>query len=209
MEIHAPRPAHSIREFFLELLTITVGIVIALSLEGVVQWAHHRQLVHEAEANLMIEIRDNRRELQSEFKNLRTAQEQLNKMLAAIHKVQANPSTSLGDLRFNWALATLHATSWNTAQATGALSFMDYPEVKRYTQLYDLQQQFMAVQERGFQSAMGVYAFAPLLDTPRKITDAQLIDAERAVGLALANTGAIHDIGEVLDKQYAEIPGRK
>ena len=209
MEIHAPKPAHSLRDFLLELLTITVGILIALSLEGVVQWVHHRQLVHEAQANLATEIRDNRRELQSEFKDLSTAEDELKKMLAAIHQAQANPSTSFGDLRLNWTIASLHSTSWNTAEATGALSYMEYGEVKRYTQLYDLQQQFMAVQERGFQSAMGVYALAPLLDNPKKIADAQLLEAEHAVGLALAHAGAIHDIGEALEKEYEKLPVQK
>jgi hypothetical protein len=38
MEIHAPRHIGSWKEFFRELLTITIGILIALSLEGLLGW---------------------------------------------------------------------------------------------------------------------------------------------------------------------------
>src|SRR5438270_535948 len=53
MEIHTPeRPPLSMKEFGIQLATITIGILIALSLEGVTQWLHHRSLVREARANL-------------------------------------------------------------------------------------------------------------------------------------------------------------
>src|SRR4051794_19559960 len=50
---------HGWRDFLLHLLTITIGLFIALSLEGLVQWHHHRELVHEAEMSLHTEIRAN------------------------------------------------------------------------------------------------------------------------------------------------------
>jgi hypothetical protein len=60
MEIHAPEgPIHSVRHFLIHLLTITVGILIALSLEGLNEWRHHRNLVHEAQSNLANELHDN------------------------------------------------------------------------------------------------------------------------------------------------------
>ncbi len=53
MDIHGPQgPIQSVKHFFLHLLTITIGILIALSLEGIVEWAHHRSLVSEARMNL-------------------------------------------------------------------------------------------------------------------------------------------------------------
>ena len=47
MEIHSPHPIHSVKDFLLQLLTITIGILIALTLEGTLERAHHRRLIHE------------------------------------------------------------------------------------------------------------------------------------------------------------------
>jgi hypothetical protein len=44
------------------LLTITIGLFIALSLEAAVQSAHHRHLVRDAHGNLRLEIELNHRQ---------------------------------------------------------------------------------------------------------------------------------------------------
>ena len=56
MEIHAPKAPHSLKEFLRELITITAGILVALSLEGVIEWNHHRHLVRESRENIHTEI---------------------------------------------------------------------------------------------------------------------------------------------------------
>ena len=61
MEIHAPdKPIHSKKEFLFHMFTVVLGILIALALEGVVEWAHHRAEVREARANIAIELRHNK-----------------------------------------------------------------------------------------------------------------------------------------------------
>jgi hypothetical protein len=62
MEIHAPdKPILTIKEAIVHLAIVTIGILIALSLEGLVEWRHHRELVQEARANIADEIRDTAR----------------------------------------------------------------------------------------------------------------------------------------------------
>ena len=40
MEIHAPdKPIHSKKEFMFHMLTVVLGILIALALNGIVMWA--------------------------------------------------------------------------------------------------------------------------------------------------------------------------
>ena len=70
MEIHSPGPIGSWKEFFRELLTITIGILIALSLDGLLEWQHHRGLAREARSNILIEMRDNRRQLAKQEQEL-------------------------------------------------------------------------------------------------------------------------------------------
>ena len=60
IDVHPPHePMHGWRDFFLHLTTITIGLLIALSLEAAVEWQHHRHLAHEAEASLHSEIEHN------------------------------------------------------------------------------------------------------------------------------------------------------
>ena len=50
LEVHPPsEPVHGWRDFLIHLATITIGLLIALSLEGCVEFWHHRSLVHEME----------------------------------------------------------------------------------------------------------------------------------------------------------------
>jgi hypothetical protein len=45
MEIHAPhKPVLTVREAIVHLAIVTVGILIALSLDGVREWREHRAL---------------------------------------------------------------------------------------------------------------------------------------------------------------------
>jgi hypothetical protein len=49
MDVQPPQqPIHSVKDFLLHLLTITVGLLIALALEAAVQYLHHRSLVRDA-----------------------------------------------------------------------------------------------------------------------------------------------------------------
>ena len=206
MEIHPPHAIHSVKDFLLQLLTISVGILIALALEGSLEWSHHRRLVHEAAANLTAEIHENQAEINKSIQGLRTSEQQLKQMVALVHQLQQNRATPVNNVTFNWTLNELHAISWSTANATGAIAYMDYAEVKRYTRVYDLQQQFMTAQNRAFDSIMAVYGLSTLLQRDmRKVSDSELAQAERVLGLALANANTVESLENVLNEEYAKI----
>jgi hypothetical protein len=206
MEIHPPHAIRSLKDFLLQLLTITVGILIALTLDGVLEWTHHRQLVHEAEANLTTEVRENQAEINKGMQELRTSEQQLKEMVALVHQLQQNRAGVVKNITFSWTLDELHATSWSTASATGAIAYMDYAEVKRYTRAYDLQQRFMIVQNKAFDSIMAVYGLTTLLQKDMKrVSDSELAQAERVLGLALANAGAVESVQSALNEEYTKL----
>lgn len=61
MEVHVPdHPVTTWRQFFTHLAIVSVGLLIALSLESLVEWRHHRALVREARENVRREISENR-----------------------------------------------------------------------------------------------------------------------------------------------------
>ena len=211
MEIHAPHgPAHSFREFLLQLLTITCGVLIALSFEGVVQWRHHRQLARETAVNLTREIRENRDRLEDGLVQMDTTQLQLRSILAVVRKFQADRAAKPGETTLSISVMKLAETAWNTAGGTGAIGFMAYRDVTRYTRIYDLQQQFTDVQRRSLEALVELESYGPLLQgSYRRLSDAQAIDAERAVGRAQAAVQIAQNVGRALDDAYGAFMGGK
>src|SRR5947209_9617740 len=126
MEIHAPKAPHSLKEFLRELVTITAGILIALSLEGVLEWTHHRHLVRESRDNIHTELSENRRELEDAMAKQKTTEQQLAKFYTTLVDLETKRGSITTNLQLNISLADLHRTSWNTAANTSAISYMPY-----------------------------------------------------------------------------------
>jgi len=60
LDVHPPHEAaHSWRDFFIHIATITVGLLIAISLEQSVEAIHHRHQRFELERDLRVEARKN------------------------------------------------------------------------------------------------------------------------------------------------------
>lgn len=206
MEIHPPRPVTSLKEFLRELLTITAGILIALSLEGLLQWNHHRELAQEARTTIVRELGENRRELAKEEQALGGMQQDIRNIIAFVHQLELHPRVPVGSIHYGFTLTELHSTAWGTARATGAVSYMPYQEVERYTQVYDLQHEFEELQQRAFGSSLDMQALSTLLDRKAgTISQVELSDAERRLGTLLANVTAMQQIAKPLEDRYQEI----
>lgn len=203
MEIHSPRHIDSVKEFFKELLTITIGILIALSLEGMLEWKHHRALAHEARTNILSEMRDNRRELAKEEQELSRMQQEAQQLVAVVHRLEGNRKSPPEQLQLTWTLAELHSTSWDAATRTGAIAYMPYSEVQRYTVVYDLQRSFSELEQRAFGSALDVEGLATLTQRKQETLSAvELSDAEHRIGTALASINAMQSIAQPLRESY-------
>jgi hypothetical protein len=143
LEVHPPHEAvHGWKDFLVHLLTITVGLLIALSLEGCVEWQHRRHLVHEAESSLHKEIKDNAENLQGALDDVHKEQAFITQDIAVMKKIIANPKiTSHDDLTINFRIRTFKSVSWKTAQSTGALSYMPYERAQDYSDIYTAQEE--------------------------------------------------------------------
>jgi hypothetical protein len=207
MEIHPPKkPIHSLKEFLRELVTVTAGILIALSLDGLVAWRHHRNLAQEASANIVSEVRENQKELGNELKDLDKMQRQSQVLIEIVHKLQSSRNAPVHEFQLIWSFAELHATSWDTAARTGALSYMPYAEVKRYTEVYDLQRSFTDLQQGSFSAALEVEGLTTLMSrNPKTLSSGELADAERRIGIAMSNVRAMQQLATVLERRYADL----
>ncbi|HEY2040637.1 MAG TPA: hypothetical protein VGG95_13280 [Edaphobacter sp.] len=145
LDVHPPHsPMHGIRDFLLHLFTITVGLLIALGLEGCVERAHHRHLVHEAEASLHTEIKDNAKAIAGALEDLHKQQATLRHDVEVLQYIiknhKAPPEHS--EMEISFRVYGLNDVGWKTAQTTAALSYMPYPEVQEYADIYSTQDKF-------------------------------------------------------------------
>ena len=210
MEIHAPEgPILSLKEFFVHIGIVTIGILIALSLEGLLEWRHHRELVAEARANITSEIQDNRKELDYFIKNAPQAQRDHEQALQFIGKVLAHRDLGThASLRLVAHLSELNSTSWTTAQAVGALSFMEYGEVKKYARVYQLQEEFLRLQQKDLDTVASALAMFSEGKDPTELPEADLRTEKNRILDSLSAIRIQEQIGQGLMKRYIEVLGK-
>jgi hypothetical protein len=176
VDIHPPHPIHTWKDFGVQLVTITAGILIALSLEGVRESIHDRALVREARENIHREIADNQRDIQAELKAIPARSKKVATALQFANEMLKTRHSDIHQLELGLEFPDLNAASWQTAERTGALAHMDYAEVKKYAALYAAQD-FLAQQQRRAMEAMaatvGVVTASPDGD-PEKLPVADL-----------------------------------
>ncbi len=153
MDIHPPHPIHSWRDFGIQLVTITAGILIALSLEGVRESLHDRALVREARENIHREIADNQREIDNEIKSMPVRSKKIDTALQFANDMLKTKRSDIHHVELQVDFPDLSAASWQTAERTGALAHMDYREVQKYATLYTFQE-FLIQQQRRALEAM-------------------------------------------------------
>ncbi len=151
MDVHAPHePIHSWKDFLLHLFTITIGLLIAVGIEGCVELHHEHKLVKEARATLREEIEHNSKSLADDLKNLADEKAEIGKDIDYLTKIQEHPkdTNQHGSMGANFSNISLDDTAWRTAQSTGALSYMPYAEAQKYADLYESQSSFLAAQDK-------------------------------------------------------------
>ena len=140
MDVHAPHePVHTWRDFFTHLTIVTIGLFIALTLEAFVEYLHHRHLVHEARENIRQEIKANHDAAQKDLVLLQQNIDTQKTNIQTIHRLMADPKNFHGSINNSLSFDSLSDAAWRTARDTGALGFMPYDEVQRYSDLYMLE----------------------------------------------------------------------
>jgi hypothetical protein len=206
MGIHTPEaPVHSVRDFVVHLLMISLGVLIALGAEGIVEFVHHRHVVEQARANLRAEMRENKATLDDNLPQLKKNEELLEASLADLQKLKADRKAKTRDINLNLNFFSLSDTSWRTAEATGALALMNYEQANEWAGYYDVQTMLnrlvFSLEDTWLDMTA---AFNPLGSDPAKMDDRQLEEVQRRVQLSLGRLLAVENIGRSLDELYAK-----
>src|SRR5580698_5801686 len=164
LDVHPPHePVHGWRDFFVHLFTITVGLLIALSLEGCVEWQHHRHLVHDAEASLHSEIASNAKDLKDVVGDLHKQQSALKQDVSYLKEVIKDPKADHhGHMEIGFHIANFDSVSWKTAESTGALSYMPYEMAQEYSNIYSTQDELFKAEEVAGRDA--ILSLAPFIN---------------------------------------------
>ncbi|WP_263382233.1 hypothetical protein [Granulicella arctica] len=152
MDVHAPHePIHSAKDFFLHLFTITVGLLIAVGIEGCVELHREHSLVKEARATLREEIEHNATALKGASSVVAEERRNIADDMDALTKIEEHPldkTLQNASLTAKYNVQGLNEAAWKTAQMTGALAYMPYKESQRYTDIYESQHDFLADQQK-------------------------------------------------------------
>lgn len=174
---------HGFRDFALHLFTITVGLLIALSLEGCMERHNHRTLVHEAEAGLRVEIEKNSGNLVYLRQQVKDQEKQLNDDLTLLSQMQTQPNAPHGQLSFGFRWRSFDDVAWKTAQSTSALAYMSYQEARTYSNIYDMQSEVFNAEKDVTDEVLRTAAFPSTTAGNWLPTPAQTDDLRTHIGL--------------------------
>jgi hypothetical protein len=134
MDIHAPHePVRALRDFVIHIAIVTIGILIALSLEGLRETIHDHHLVRDARSNFRRELEIDSRNIGLELSATRKAGKDIERLASAFPGLAQTPGEldrRLDTIRNPFYFLILD--SWQTALSTGALARMSSDEVEQY-----------------------------------------------------------------------------
>ena len=189
----------------IELAVVVAGVLIALSVDTVREWRGHQALATEARANLLNEVRQNKKELDNTLENFGKHQENFRKMYGAVQNLLADKPIGTNSLNVGFGVANLTSAAYATAEVTGAFAYMDYAEVRAFAEVYDIQRKYDEMQE---QSMMHVAALSGPLLLAGEPTNENRTDLERmSIQLqnAVGQLGIQKQVGDGLTTAYAKL----
>jgi hypothetical protein len=137
MDVHPPHgPIRSWKDFTLHLLTITIGLLIALTLEAAVQSMHHRHMVKEARANLRREIVENQRLYTQNLRSLQAKMGELQQDIDQLRELRAGRIPEHFDVQWSFDWNGFVDSAWTSARDIGAVGYMQPEVVEEYWGLY-------------------------------------------------------------------------
>lgn len=202
MDVHPPHGnIHSWRDFFVHLSIITLGLLIALGLEGLVEWGHNKHLLHRAEANLKSELQQNRTTLENDEKVLDASEKELESYLELLTAFKASHHTT-GEKTLHWEWNGLSSAAWDTARNTGAVALMDYAAAQRYADIYGQQS---LVDAQAMLYVRDVYRSLAPLQGGRHLSTLQTMEVDTMsanVQQAMADLKFLRDLSDSLSRYY-------
>ena len=203
LDVHPPHSAlHGVRDFLLHLFTITVGLLIALGLEGCVERQHHRHLVHEAESGMRREIAENAQGIASLRKQVMDQERQLDGNAEVLKRAKAHPDGKQEQVTFTFRMQGFNDLTWKTAQTTGALALMPYGDATTYSEIYNEQDELNREQHEIILDVMRAASIIVMQSDKEKPTPAQVDTTLERIGMVKLRLLLLNSLIDNLDGAY-------
>lgn len=126
LDVHPPHhPAHTWKDFFIHIATIVVGLVIAVGLEQIVEFVHHRHQLAEVRAALDQERDNGQRSIEHNRRVNAEMEAFLSEDARLLQRHAAGDETPLaGKLEYDWKIWGLNDAAWQTATESAVLGLM-------------------------------------------------------------------------------------
>jgi hypothetical protein len=138
MDIHAPiGRVESFKEIAKHVLIVTIGILIALGLEGVREsWREH-VAINETRDRFKAELTFDREHLKLDQENVRQADALLDQVIADMPRLARSPEELDKRVRaLQPSFYFFSTNAWETAMSSGVLVHMRADELDRYVEAY-------------------------------------------------------------------------
>ena len=149
MDIHPPKhPIVTVRAFLLEIFTVTCGIVIALGLEGGVQYGHARHLRAQTRADFVAEIAHNEDGVRTRLADSAADLAKIGTLLTYGAARLAHQQVAVPHVMMSRNFTLLSSDAWQTALATQGIGQLTHDEVQALSGVYDAQTAYNELQTR-------------------------------------------------------------
>jgi hypothetical protein len=182
MDIHAPEgPTNSFKDFAIHIIIVTIGILIALGLEGIRETIHNHRQVAETREIFRVELHANQGRLVQQRRALKDTIHQLDDLLANLDELNAQPgkiSAAVGNIEPGFYFFT--TVSWESALSTGVLDHMSPAEVVRFASETVGVRDYVNAQDQG---VLRWYEAKSILKSRSTLTPQQLEDGRQKLQL--------------------------
>ena len=188
IDVHVPHGGlHTWKDFWIHLGTITLGLLIAISLEQSVEWLHHLHQRHQLEADLRAEAEKNLAIMDDDYRYCDLEMAYLAANRERVDTMRASHGrTRLAYLPFNETNATgviltaPLASVWTTAKESESVALLPREEARFYDRVYRQHDMYMTVSDRRADIGREMTAFgAQFAATPKNPWDPIYPDLSR------------------------------
>ncbi len=168
---------------------------------------HHRHERNEADAEIRQEMRENRDEVIRRQATLQGETKDLINVLGYIDARLAKRPVEGNKQNIQLAVGPLNDAAWRTAVATGVVAYLSYGTVEQFAACYKEQEQYEHMEDEALKAYLSIESFVAM-KKPDALSDEELRAAQPIVRQALANLGALRDIGSGTLEAYDKALGK-
>jgi hypothetical protein len=181
LDVHPPHPpTHTRRAVHIHIATIVVGLLIAIGLEQIVEFFHHRHQLHEAREAIHAELEVNTQLLDEILSTTQDAQSAMQRNTQLLQAARPDDTTPTAALEYPWGIPYPRSNAWQDAKASGAVNYMTSSERAEADYLYadlDLAETFAMSWLKQNNIAAAIAHSAPTIGQLSPRAREQLLDA--------------------------------